>query len=226
MTRKALTFLVVLMALLGAVHVHAKSDEAIKQNNFGADLLKQGRLDEAIAEFQRALELDPSYAPASFNLAYAYERRDRIDDAIAQYKKGIQLEPGNVMGLNNLGVLYDKKGLYDEAIAAFEQALKTDPSNSIVQKNLANSRKNKDIIKERETRIADARKQAEAQPKDPYAAYNVCRVYAALDMKEQAFEWLGKAMQLGFDDIRFLREDPALADIKNDPRFKGLIEGH
>jgi len=226
MKRKTLAVLAVFVALLAADRVHAKSDEAIKQNNFGADLLKQGRLDEAIAEFQRALELDPSYAPASFNLAYAYERRDRIDDAIAQYKKAIQLEPANVMGLNNLGVLYDKKGLYDEAIAAFEQALKADPSNGTVQKNLANSKKNKDIVKEREARIADARKQAEAQPKDPYAAYNVCRVYAALDMKEQAFEWLGKAMQLGFDDIRFLREDPALAAIKDDPRFKRLTENH
>lgn len=44
-------------------------------------------------------------------------------------------------------------------------------------------------------------------------------------MKDQAFEWLGKALQLGFDDIRFVREDPALAGIKNDPRFAKLLEG-
>lgn len=157
MMRRTLAVLAMLVALLGAGDAHARSEEAIKRNNFGADLLKQGRL--------------------------------------------------------------------DEAIGAFEQALKIDPSNATVQGNLANSRKNKAIVQEREARIADARKQVEAQPKDPRAAYNLARVYAALDMKEQAFEWLGKALQLGFDDIRFVREDPTLAGLKNDPRFARLLEG-
>ena len=223
--RKSLAILATLVVLLGAGHVHAGFEEAIKRNNFGAELMKQGRLDEAIAEFQRAVEVDPNYAAAHFNLAYAYERRDRIDDAIAQYKKAIQADPRNVLGQNNLGVLYDKKGLYGEAIAAFEQALRIDPSNATVQGNLANARKNKAIVQEREARIADARKQVEARPKDSRAAYNLARVYAALDMKEQAFEWLAKALQLGFDDIRFVRDDPALAGLKNDPRFAKLLEG-
>jgi len=214
-----------LVVLLGAVHAHARSEEAIKRNNFGADLLKQGRLDEAIAEFERAVQADPDYAAAYFNLAYAYERRDRSDDAIAQYKKALQLDPKNVLGQNNLGVLYDKKGLYDEAIATFEQALRIDPSNSTVQANLASSRKSKATVQERDARIAEARKRVEASPKDPRAAYDLARVYAALDMKEQAFEWLGKALQLGFDDIRFVREDPALAGLKNDPRLTRLLEG-
>jgi tetratricopeptide (TPR) repeat protein len=225
MTRRALSVLAMLVVMLAAVHAHARSEEAIKRNNFGADLLKQGRVDEAIVELERAIEADPSYAAAYFNLGYAYERRDRIDDAITQYKKAIQLDPGNVLGFNNLGVLYDKKSLYDEAIASYEQALKIEPSNTTVQGNLANARKNKSIVKERETRIADAQKQVEASPKDPRVAYNLARVYAALDMKEQAFEWLGKALQLGFDDIRFVREDPALAALKNDPRFTRLLEG-
>ncbi len=225
MMRRTLAILAMLVVLLGAGHAHARVEEAIKRNNVGAEFLKQGRLDEAIAEFQRAVEVDPNYTAAHFNLAYTYERRERIDDAIAQYRKALQLEPGNVLGHNNLGVLLDKKGLYDEAIAAFEQALKIDPSNATVQGNLANSRKNKAIVQEREARIAEARKQVEAQPKDPRVAYNLARVYAALDMKEQAFEWLGKALQLGFDDIRFVREDPALAGLKNDPRFAKLLEG-
>jgi len=225
MPKRALAVLALLVVVLAVGHAHARSEEAIKRNNFGADLLKQDRLDEAIAEFQRAVEADPGYAAAQFNLGYAYERRDRIDDAIAQYKKAIQLEPGNVLGLNNLGVLYDKKGLYDEAVATFEQALRIDPANATVQGNLANARKNKATIQEREARIADARKEADARPKDPRAAYNLARVYAALDMKEQALEWLSKALELGFDDIGFLRDDPALAGLKNDPRLGRLLEG-
>jgi len=213
------------LILLGASRGEAASSDAIKRNNFGGELIKQGKLDEALAEFQQAVTLDPSFAAAQVNLAYTYDRLGRADEAIAQYRKALELEPGNVFGHNNLGVLLDKKGLYDEAIGIFERALKIDPSNATVQGNLANARKNKAIIQEREARIAGARKQVEANPKDPRAAYNLARVYAALDMKDQAFEWLGKALQLGFDDIRFVREDPALAGIKTDPRFGKLLEG-
>jgi tetratricopeptide (TPR) repeat protein len=169
--------------------------------------------------------VDPGYAAAVFNLAYAYERRGRIEEAIAQYTHALQLDPQNVLGQNNLGVLYDKQGRYDAAIAAFEQALRLEPANATVQGNLANARRNKATIQEREARIAEARKQVEAQPQDPQAAYTLARVYAALDMKEPAFEWLGKALQLGFDDLRFVREDPALAGLKTDPRFTRLLEG-
>ena len=226
MTKRALTAMAMLVVLLAAAHVHARSDEAVRRNNFGAELLKQGRLDEAIAEFERAVEVDPAFPAAQFNLAYAYERRDRIDEAIAQYKKAIQLEPGNVVGLNNLGVLYDKKGLYDEAIMSYEEALRADPSNAMVQGNLANAKKNKGVIQERQVQISNARKEVEARPKDPRAAYNLARVYAALDMKDPAFEWLSKALQLGFDDFQFLRDDPALAGLKSDPRLGKLMEGH
>jgi superkiller protein 3 len=225
MTKRALAVLAMLVVVLAAGHAHARSEEAIRRNNLGADLLRQGRLEEAIAEFQRAVEADPGYAAAQLNLGYAYERRDRVDDAIAQYKKAIQLEPGNVLGLNNLGVLYDKKGLYDEAIESFEQGLRIDPSNAKLRGNLENARKNKANLQEREARIADAKKQADVRPKDPRAAYNVARVYAAFNMKDQAFEWLSKALQLGFDDLQFLRDDPALADLKNDPRLTRLLEG-
>ena len=159
------------------------------------------------------------------NLAYTSDQLGRADEAIAQYRKALQLEPGNVLGLNNLGVLYSKQGLYDEAIATFEQALQIDPSNATVQGNLANARTDKATMREREARIADARKEAEARPNDPRAAYNLARVYAALDMKEPALEWLAKALELGFADIGFLRDDPALAGLKNDPRLTRLLEG-
>lgn len=224
--RTSLACLALLGLLLGAGPAPAKSEEAIKRNNFGAELLKQGRLDEAIAELQRAVAVDPGYAAAAFNLAYAYERRGRIEDALAQYTQALQLDPQNVLGQNNLGVLYDKQGQYDAAIAAFEQALRLEPANATVQGNLANARKNKATVQERERRIAEARQGVEAHPQDPQAAYTLARVYAALDMKEQAFEWLAQALRLGFDDLRFVREDPALAGLKTDPRFTKLLESH
>jgi len=202
----------------------AASNEAIKRNNFGAELVKQDRLDEAAKEFQSAILADPRYAAAHLNLAFTYDRLGRADEAILAYKKAAELDPSNGTVLNNLGVLYIKKEMYDQAISVLEQGVKVDQANPTLQKNLEIAKKNRDNLTEREARIANAQKQTAAKPKDPQAAYNLARVYAAFDMPDPALEWLGKALQLGFDDLRFAREDPALTGLRTDPRFTRLLE--
>ncbi len=223
MTPKTVIFLATLALFAGAPAVHARSNDAVKRNNVGAELLKQGKLDEALAEFQQAVTLDPGFAVAQLNLAFTYDRLGRADEAIAAYKKAIELDPKNGTACNNLGVLYQKEGLYDEAIGAFEKALRIEPSNPVTLQNLENARKNKAIVQEREARIAEAKKQAEARPKDPRAAYNLARVYASFDQKDQALEWLSNALQLGFDDFELLKADPVLAGLRGDPRFSKLL---
>ena len=183
----------------------AASNEAIKRNNFGAELVKQDRLDEAVNEFQSAILADPRYAAAHLNLAFTYDRLGRADEAILAYKKAAELDPSNGTVLNNLGVLYIKKEMYDQAISVLEQGLKVDQANPTLQKNLEIAKKNRDNLTERDARIANARKQAAAQPKDPRAAYNVARLYAAFDMPVPALEWLGKAPATG------LRRSPVRA---------------
>jgi tetratricopeptide (TPR) repeat protein len=225
MLRRLALLLGVLVTLALAGPGHAAVTEAVKRNNVGADFLKQNRLEEAVAEFRRAVEVDPSYVAAHFNLAYAYERAQRLDEAIAQYTRALQLEPTNVFGLNNLGVLYTYKRQYDEAIKVLERAVQIEPSNSTVAKNLETARQNKSILREREARIAEARKQVEARPEDSGAAYTLARAYASFDMIEDAFEWLAKALMLGFDNIQFVREDPVLLGLRKDPRFAAMLEG-
>lgn len=225
MRRPTLSLLALCVLTLGSLDLQAGSDEALQRNNLGASLVQQGKLDEAIAEFQKALALDPKYTAAHLNLGYAYDRQGRPEEAMAQYQKVIALEPGNLFAHNNLGVLYDKKGLYAEAVAAFEKVLQIDPSNATAMENLERAKRNKDIVQEREERFAQARKEVEANPKDARAAYNLGRLHASFGEKEQALKWLAKALELGFDDFKFLRDDPALAGLKDDPSFRGLIEG-
>ena len=221
----SLIFIALWVSMLGVPAVHAGSDEAVQRNNLGASLLQQGKMEEAIAEFRKAVTLDPKYTGAQLNLAYAYDRQGRIAEALAQYQTVIALEPENLFAQNNLGVLYDKQGRYDEAIAAFEQVLQIDPSNATALQNLENAKRSNGIVQEQEERFAQARKEVEARPDDPRAAYNLGRLHASFDEKDQALEWLAKALELGFDDFKFLKDDPALASLRDDPRFTGLLEG-
>jgi tetratricopeptide (TPR) repeat protein len=213
-----------LLLLSGAVF--AASEEAVERNNVGARLLEQGKADAAIAEFQRALSLDPEYFPARLNLAYAYERVDRTEEAIEAYREAINLQPRNFFAHNNLGVLYDKKGLHDAAIREFETVLKIEPGNSMALKNLATARKNQAIVKAREAQIQQAEREAQAKPGDPQASYNLARVYAFYGKKELAYEWLAKALKQGYKDISYLRSDPALRSIRDERDFQLLLRPH
>jgi tetratricopeptide (TPR) repeat protein len=213
------------LALFGIAVAQAASSEAVKRNNFGSDLVKQGRLDEAAIEFRRAVELDPDFATAQANLAYTLDRLNRAEDAIPAYQKANALDGKNATILNNLGVLYTKKGQYDEAVQALEQGLILDPTNASIKKNLENAKASRSTLQEREARIAEAKKQADAHPSDPRTAYNVVRVYAALGQHDEALQWLAKAMELGFEDFGFLKADPALASLRGDPRYVGLLKG-
>jgi tetratricopeptide (TPR) repeat protein len=209
----------------GVSSAQAESDEAVERNNQGAALLKQGKIDEAIGPLLKATESNPKDPDARLNLAYAYDRQGRLDDAIVQYQKAIELNPRNSVARNNLGVLYDRKGLYDEAIHEFEDVLKLDPKSATGPKNLDTAKKNQFLIQEREKQIAEALKNAEAQPENPNTSYKLARLYAAYGKKDQAVGWLEKALKLGFNDIGYLKVDSALDSLRNEPDYVWLLRG-
>lgn len=210
--------------LLFAALALAASEEAEERNSVGTRLLEQGKVDAAVAEFQRALSLDPKYFPARLNLAYAYERADRIEDAMEAYRGAIDFQPRNFFAHNNLGALYDKKGQYDAAIVEFESALSIEPGNAMALKNLETARKNKAVTQEREAQIQHAEKEAQAKPNDPQASYNLARLYAFYGKKELAYEWLSKALKQGYKDISYLQSDPALINIREERDFQLLLK--
>jgi superkiller protein 3 len=212
--------------LLFSVTVLAASEEAVERNNLGAKLLEQGKAEAAVAEFQRALSLDPKYFPARLNLAYSYERADRIEDAIAAYREAINFQPRNFFAHNNLGVLYDKKGLHDAAIRELEIAVVIEPDNAMALKNLETAKKNQAAIKAREAKVLQVEREAQAKPNDPQASYNLARVYAFYGEKELAYEWLAKALKQGYRDIGYLRSDPALNSIRQERDFELLLRPH
>ena len=220
-----LSVVIAFIGLLGTTSVRAASDESVERNNQGVELLKQGKTDEAILTLLKAVELDPKNPDARLNFAYAYDRQGRIDEAIVQYEKAVELNPRNSIARNNLGVLYDKTGRTDEAIREFEKAIEMDPKSATGPKNLAIAKKNQSAIQERERQIAEALKNAAAQPKDPRSSYSVARLYAAYGKKDQAIGWLEKALKLGFNDIGYLKVDSVLDSLRNEPDYVWLLRG-
>ncbi len=221
----ALVALTLCALLPGAAWGQDKAaDAAAQQNARGAALLKDGRLEEATAELEKAAQAAPKSAAIQSNLAYAYDKQGRTEEAVAAYRKALELDPDNKIVRNNRANLYNKQGLYDDAAREFEDLVQRDPSNATAKASLDSVQKNKTIMQERQDQMSSALKIVEAKPGDPQAAYAAARVYARLGDADQALTWLNKAFDLGYDQYDYLRLDPSLANLKNDPRFLKFLE--
>ena len=127
--------------------VSTTPNSSIAHGSLGQAHQAEGRLEEAIREYEKAIDIypknykhaiaiNPDFVNAHFNLGNIYFNQGLLDDAINQYTKVIELAPNDYEALNNLGVAYAKQGNLDEAIAQWEKVLKIDPLNKSVEENL------------------------------------------------------------------------------------------
>ena len=75
--------------------------EAKSQVEFGINVAQRGLWREAIYRWQKATELDPTYAAAYNDLAIAYEHEGQLDKARKAYEKAIELDPNNTQVRQN-----------------------------------------------------------------------------------------------------------------------------
>ena len=70
------------------------------------------------------------------------------------------------------------------------------------------------------------RRLVQLRPRDPLAHYNLACSYALLKQSDQALRILRKAVELGYRDFRYMREDHDLDSIRHDPRFRQLLRDY
>jgi tetratricopeptide (TPR) repeat protein len=98
--------------------------------NLGNALSHKGQLDEAMAHFQKAVDLNPNYAEAHNNLGIALAEKGRAADGIAEFQKALAIDPGNFDAHSNLGEALLREGRLDEAIIQYQKALEIDPNDA------------------------------------------------------------------------------------------------
>src|SRR3954469_25623580 len=101
----------------------SQSDE---HNARGIELADRGWLEEAIKEFKKAIELDPSSAHAHDNLATVYAEKKQYRDALAEYLTALRLEPDSATAHYNLACFLSTHGP-DMAVTQYKEAIELDP---------------------------------------------------------------------------------------------------
>jgi tetratricopeptide (TPR) repeat protein len=115
------------------------SDNLVAHLDLGEALVEQGRTDEAIGQFQQALQIRPGYAETYYNLGNALLQQGRVNEAIGQFQQALQIKPGYADARFNLGVALVRKGNVDQAIAQFQQAVQIKPDDTQARLALGNA---------------------------------------------------------------------------------------
>ena len=108
------------------IKVH--SDNPLLFNIKGACYAGLRKHEDAVNQYSKAIEIEPNYAKAHFNLGGTFQDLGLLDESIQSYKKCIEIEPEYSEAFNNLGNVYRELGQYDLAIKSFKAALSLNPN--------------------------------------------------------------------------------------------------
>jgi Tfp pilus assembly protein PilF len=111
-------------------------NSSFAHNNLGALLARQGKLDEALLHYRKALEVNPNLEKAAVYLGAILYAKGDVSEAIEHYQRVLEMNPEFAEVHNNLGALLDRQGKADEAIAHYRQALRLRPTIAQAHFNL------------------------------------------------------------------------------------------
>jgi tetratricopeptide (TPR) repeat protein len=112
-------------------------DDPVTHFNMALLLALTNRLDEAIAEYEKALERDPKHSDARSNLAAALARQGKLDRAARELRFLLGHDPENAGARTNLGLVLLQQGRVADAKGQLEEALRLDPGLAPAREALA-----------------------------------------------------------------------------------------
>jgi Flp pilus assembly protein TadD len=104
--------------------IEVTSGNFLAESSLGVALAAQGKTEEAIAHYRKAIAILPTFVDAHYNLAVDLARLGRTDEAISSYRKTLEYNPRHAFAHNNLGVLLAERGELDAAIAQYKEAIR------------------------------------------------------------------------------------------------------
>jgi len=116
---------------------------------------------KAVAEFQKALDLDPAYSQAALYLARAYHALSDEPNAEKYYRKAVEIDPDYLEAHASFGGMLLDTGNTDEAIRQFGTVIRRDPGNVLALTNLAQAYRMKELYNDS---IDSARKAVQLGP--------------------------------------------------------------
>jgi eukaryotic-like serine/threonine-protein kinase len=185
---------------------------------YGVYLAGAGRLTEAVAEAQRAQEVDPLSLTINSVVGWMLYFDRQYDRAIEQENKTLEMDPNFVLSYRYRGMAYEQKGMYPEAIADLQKAVTLSGARTTSSLGHAYAIAGR---RSEARKVLDEAMQLRAQEYLP--SYEIAIIYTGMGEKDQAFEWLDKAYEERSPWLIHIRVDPRFETLHSDARFADLV---
>ena len=174
-----------------------------------------GRFDEAIEQSDKAIELDPLRPWNYIARGYAAYRSGRLAQAEANFRTALDLAPGSGKFHSLLGAVLIAGGQHELALA--EMKKESNPRFRHVGMALALSALGQLDESDQELRTAE-------QEFGDEMGYWIAMVYAARGDSDRAFAWLDRSFNVYGEGLTWIKGDPLLGSLVEDPRYKALLQ--
>jgi len=161
--------------------------------NRGVEYSAQSTQAAAIADYSKAIEIDPKYAMAYYNRGNAYTAQGNYAAAFADYSKAIEVDPKYKEAYLNRGNAYTAQGNYAAAIADYSKAIEIDPKYAMAYYNRGRTYFDQGNYT---AAIADYSKAIEIDPKFKEAYFNRGVSYGAQGNSAAAIADYSKAIEI------------------------------
>jgi adenylate cyclase len=179
-----------------------------------------GRADDAVKTMQRAQQLDPLSVRINADLGMALVVAGKYEDAVAQVGRALELAPGRGGPLWIRGMALEQLGRFDAAELDMKAALESMSGYEAVKGSLGHLYAVSGRPAEARALLSELTKQAG----DTEVAFFAALICAGLNDADEALTWLERAVDERSGSVRYLKIDPRLAGLRNEPRFRRLME--
>jgi len=191
-------------------------------HHFYADFLKaMGRFDEALAEIEKAHELDPFSLVISAGVGHVLYLSREYDRAIEQYQKAVDLDPAFMITHVWFGRPYLEKGMFKEAISELETAVKLSDESTLALAMLGHALAS---AGRREDALRILNKLMERSKTQYVPSYWIAVIHNGFKDKEQVLEWIKKAYAERSSWLVWSNVEPRFAWLRNDHDVAELLK--
>lgn len=189
-------------------------------NNRGLLHNKLGENNEALADYNRALALRSDDPTILANRGVIYHDLKKYKEALADYNRSLQIRPDDPETLNNRGATYAGMGKREEALADYNRSLELyKHPHAFYNRGMTYK-----YLKQYADALINFNRSLELKPDDGDTLYELACLLSLLGQTDDAFAYLEKAIHKDNKYREKAKTDKDLDNIRDNPRFKKLVE--
>jgi TolB-like protein/Flp pilus assembly protein TadD len=188
-----------------------------------------GKLNEATASCTKAIEIDADDFIAHWTLGRIYFTEGKLEQALDLFRRVAEIKPGFYAGhldvaqtCLGLGRTAEADVVYKQLLEIMPNYLLQNPDDSRARLIYANMLGRAGL---KDEAIREGTKALVLSPGDPVMLYNAACMYVSLGESSRAIEALRQAIEAGYTNLGWMRNDPDLVPLRDEPEFVAMLQG-